>query len=311
MRCDRPGCRSPTTARPASSRRRRWSAPATRRRSSWPGGRRCAPAPTTWSATATSSRRGSARASSCRARCPARSPADQRAAAAGRGRRDRRRGRRPTCVHAAASEAEVLRHRDVAALTPDEKALLDAMLARAAAAAAAAPRRPPYAVAPGRDRHAPHPAHARCARWASRAGSSTGAAGPPLRRVVLLVDVSASMRPYADAILRLAHLVEHERAAGTGRGVHARHPADPGHAAAAHRRRRAGAGARGRAGAGLVRRHPPRRDARRRSSTAGAPGDGARRRRRCVQRRLGARRRRRARRADAAAAARSRTAWSG
>ena len=31
--------------------------------------------------------------------------------------------------------------------------------------------------------------------------------GTTARRVVLLVDVSASMRPYADAILRLAHLV--------------------------------------------------------------------------------------------------------
>ena len=31
--------------------------------------------------------------------------------------------------------------------------------------------------------------------------------GSTTRRVVLLVDVSASMRPYADAILRLAHLV--------------------------------------------------------------------------------------------------------
>ncbi len=31
--------------------------------------------------------------------------------------------------------------------------------------------------------------------------------GTTSRRVVLLVDVSASMRPYADAILRLAHLV--------------------------------------------------------------------------------------------------------
>src|SRR6185369_8309605 len=31
--------------------------------------------------------------------------------------------------------------------------------------------------------------------------------GSTSRRVVMLVDVSASMRPYADAILRLAHLV--------------------------------------------------------------------------------------------------------
>ena len=39
--------------------------------------------------------------------------------------------------------------------------------------------------------------------------------GTTSRRVVLLVDVSASMRPYADAILRLAHLVT---TAGQGNG---------------------------------------------------------------------------------------------
>ena len=35
-----------------------------------------------------------------------------------------------------------------------------------------------------------------------------------MRRTVLLVDVSASMRPYADAVLRLAHLIEHSAPLG-------------------------------------------------------------------------------------------------
>ena len=56
--------------------------------------------------------------------------------------------------------------------------------------------------------------------------------GTTARRVVLLVDVSASMRPYADAILRLAHLVSTGSTSGSGstsvsgegRGVHARAP---------------------------------------------------------------------------------------
>ena len=65
----------------------------------------------------------------------------------------------PDVIHAAASDVEVLRHRDVAALKPDEKALLDAMIAALAAPAAPASRAASYAVAPRGDRHAPHPAY--------------------------------------------------------------------------------------------------------------------------------------------------------
>ena len=112
----------------------------------------------------------------------------------------------PDVVQAAASELEVLRHRDVAQLKPDEKALLDAMiralhprLPRRRASRRTAWRRGEIDLhrtlrttlrqmgEPGRVEH-------------RRRGSTS-------RRVVLLVDVSASMRPYADAILRLAHLV--------------------------------------------------------------------------------------------------------
>ena len=149
----------------------------------------------------------------------------------------------PDVVQAAASDVEVLRHRDVAQLKPDEKALLDAMiralhprLPRRRASRRTAWRRGEIDLhrtlrttlrqmgEPGRVEH-------------RRRGSTS-------RRVVLLVDVSASMRPYADAILRLAHLmVVSHPGQGAGRGVHARHPADPGHVAAAHDRRRPGAGA--------------------------------------------------------------------
>jgi uncharacterized protein with von Willebrand factor type A (vWA) domain len=112
----------------------------------------------------------------------------------------------PDVVQAAASEVEVLRHRDVAQLRPDEKALLDAMiralhprLPRRRASRRTAWRRGEIDLQrtlrttlrqmgePGRVEH-------------RRRGSTS-------RRVVLLVDVSASMRPYADAILRLAHLM--------------------------------------------------------------------------------------------------------
>ncbi len=112
----------------------------------------------------------------------------------------------PDVVQAAASDVEVLRHRDVAQLRPDEKALLDAMiralhprLPRRRASRRTAWRRGEIDLhrtlrttlrqmgEPGRVEH-------------RRRGSTS-------RRVVLLVDVSASMRPYADAILRLAHLM--------------------------------------------------------------------------------------------------------
>ncbi len=112
----------------------------------------------------------------------------------------------PDVVHAAASDAEVLRHRDIAQLKPDEKALLDAMLA---ALTPRLPRRRAGRRTPWRrgeiDMH-------RTLRTTLRQMGEPGRVehrrrGTTSRRVVLLVDVSASMRPYADAILRLAHLV--------------------------------------------------------------------------------------------------------
>ena len=57
--------------------------------------------------------------------------------------------------------------------------------------------------------------------------------------MVLLVDVSGSMQPYADHLLRLAHRMV-QSATGVHRGLHRRDPVDPGHPACgtATRRRR-------------------------------------------------------------------------
>jgi len=111
-------------------------------------------------------------------------------------------------VHAAASATEVLRHRDVATLTAGERqrlaALYDALPVRS-------PRR----------RTARHVAWHRGSVDASRTlRASLRRMGEPAeirwrrrgtrpRRIVLLVDVSGSMSPYADSLLRLAHRITH------------------------------------------------------------------------------------------------------
>jgi uncharacterized protein with von Willebrand factor type A (vWA) domain len=112
----------------------------------------------------------------------------------------------PEVVHVAASDVEVLRHRDVAQLKPDEKALLDAMIRalRPRLPQRRAGRRTPW-------RRGEIDVH-RTLRTTLRQMGEPGRVehrrrGTTARRVVLLVDVSASMRPYVDAILRLAHLV--------------------------------------------------------------------------------------------------------
>ena len=112
----------------------------------------------------------------------------------------------PDLVQAAASDREVLQHRDVAALRPDEKALLDAMIR---GLRPTLPRRRAHRRTPWRrgeiDVH-------RTLRTTLRQMGEPGRVehrrrGTTARRVVLLMDVSASMRPYADALLRLAHLM--------------------------------------------------------------------------------------------------------
>ncbi len=119
-------------------------------------------------------------------------------------------------LRAAASEAEILRHRDVAAMTPSEKRRLDALLTTLRP-------RPPLR------RTVRHEAWRRGRVDAARTlRASMRRLGEPARiewrhrrvrprRVVLLVDVSGSMSGYADALLRLAHAITQGLAGRGGR----------------------------------------------------------------------------------------------
>jgi uncharacterized protein with von Willebrand factor type A (vWA) domain len=107
-------------------------------------------------------------------------------------------------VSVSASDAEVLRHRDVAELSATDRAELIRMFASLkprAPVRRGARRRPSHSgeIDPRRTlraqlRQVGEPARVRYRRRGTRP-----------RRVVLLVDVSGSMRPYADSLLRLAH----------------------------------------------------------------------------------------------------------
>jgi uncharacterized protein len=113
-----------------------------------------------------------------------------------------------------ASAIEALRHRDIAGLTEEERAQLDAWLAA-------------FAL-PGELRRTRRhrPAHrgridqARTIRDILRAGGESGRLRHRThrrrpRRVVLLVDVSGSMDSYASALLRFAHAATRRRGGGT------------------------------------------------------------------------------------------------
>ncbi|RLV47555.1 VWA domain-containing protein [Nocardioides mangrovicus] len=110
----------------------------------------------------------------------------------------------PDVLNAAASEAEVLRHRDVASLDGRQKALLDAMIA---SLRPRPPRRRAIRRTPWRrgevDLHRTLRASLQQLGEPAVVAHRRRATQP--RRLVLLVDVSASMRPYADALLRLCH----------------------------------------------------------------------------------------------------------
>ncbi|MCW2579188.1 MAG: hypothetical protein JWR82_789 [Blastococcus sp.] len=113
-----------------------------------------------------------------------------------------------------ASGEEVLRHRDVAALTPAEQEHLRRLFALLVPAA---PMRPARRRRPSA-RGSVHPA--RTVRQALRDGGEVTRlmhrrTRPRPRRVVLLVDVSGSMGPYADALLRYAHAAVRARPAST------------------------------------------------------------------------------------------------
>ncbi len=107
-------------------------------------------------------------------------------------------------VRADASATEVLRHRDIADLSAAEKRRLEGLFAsirprapRQRTARRAASRRGPVdgrAMLREQLRRMGEPGRTRHHRRADRP-----------RRIVLLIDVSGSMAPYADALLRLAH----------------------------------------------------------------------------------------------------------
>jgi hypothetical protein len=104
---------------------------------------------------------------------------------------------------ATASEVEVLRHRDLARLSAEDRAAVRRLFALLDPVGPTRPSR----------RHVPAPRGALDVRRSVRATLRRG--GEPLlhhrrrrvrpRRLVLLVDVSGSMAPYADALLRFAH----------------------------------------------------------------------------------------------------------
>nr|WP_156000038.1 VWA domain-containing protein [Streptomonospora sp. PA3] len=106
----------------------------------------------------------------------------------------------------AAGDTEVLRSADMAALTREERAAVARLVSRISADR---PRRRTRRLRPAAHGRLDH-------RRMLRAALRTG--GDPVRlprrhrstrprRVVLLIDISGSMAPYADALLRLAHVV--------------------------------------------------------------------------------------------------------
>jgi uncharacterized protein with von Willebrand factor type A (vWA) domain len=113
-----------------------------------------------------------------------------------------------------ASADEVLRHRDVADLTIAEREHLRRLFALLAPAAPMRPARRRR----GSRRGAVHPS--RTVRRALRDGGEVTRLlyrrrRPRPRRVVLLIDVSGSMSPYADALLRFAHAAARAHPAAT------------------------------------------------------------------------------------------------
>lgn len=107
-------------------------------------------------------------------------------------------------VRASASDAEVLRHRDVAALSAAERARLAALFA---SLRPRSPRRPAHRRTPSRRGlvDARRTLREQLRRMGEPGPIAWRHRGSRARRVVLLVDVSGSMSGYADALLRLAH----------------------------------------------------------------------------------------------------------
>ncbi|WP_102141647.1 vWA domain-containing protein [Mycobacterium hubeiense] len=117
-------------------------------------------------------------------------------------------------LRVAADDTEILRHKDIADLTAAERAHLAELVA---ALRPHPPTRPAMRLRPSRR----GPVDPR-----RTVRSMLAAGGEPVqprhhrkatrpRRVVLLLDVSGSMSPYADALLRFAHIVARSNPLGT------------------------------------------------------------------------------------------------
>lgn len=105
---------------------------------------------------------------------------------------------------AAASATEVLRHRDVAALSPADRAALRRQFATLTVRSPSRPARRHTPSHRGRvDGRATARAHLRALGEPDRIRHRRRVVRP--RRVVMLIDVSGSMSAYTDHLLRLAH----------------------------------------------------------------------------------------------------------
>lgn len=109
-------------------------------------------------------------------------------------------------IHALASRTEVLRHRDVATLSRAERAEVRRLFGRLRP-------RPPARLSPRRrpSRRGEIDARRTVREQLRRAGEPAAlefrAPVTKPRRVVVLIDVSGSMGPYADSLLRWAHVL--------------------------------------------------------------------------------------------------------
>jgi uncharacterized protein with von Willebrand factor type A (vWA) domain len=117
---------------------------------------------------------------------------------------DQEPGGEPTGARAAASTAEVLRHRDIATLSVAERDELRVLLARVALPGETRSSRRMQAA-----RRGAIDGRRTVRAWLAAGGEPTRLTRHQhtrrARRVVLLVDVSGSMGAYADALLRFAH----------------------------------------------------------------------------------------------------------
>ena len=130
-------------------------------------------------------------------------------------------------IAAVASSTEVLRHRDVAKLSRAERAELRRLFGSLRP-------RPPQRIS-ARRRHsrrgeidARRTVREQLRRGGEPASLAFRAPTTSPRRIVVLIDVSGSMGPYADSLLRWAHVLTAVNRV-PDRGVHRRHPADPRH----------------------------------------------------------------------------------